>query len=386
MYKVEFFSYVAVEPNDGFKHSSGAYLVDENDVTIVEDYLTMNSFDVPLPVKNAPVYKGDYCRISIVNGSTVGGYLVSDVTREDTTTTVALRPLLAVLDVDVFSDDYTDYDDDIVSASVNVAKWFAAAANSYLDGSENDDDCVDMDSVYTSANIAGSCPMAFEDDTVNLLDVLRQMLTMYRIAATASLGFGGIEASYNRDGDSYITYVRVRLRKIADTATIEADLDNVLDKEITLGDSYGSANKYYLRKTSTDKETDVTTVLGTTVYYLHTDGTVDTDSTKDRITPVHWELGTMEDCDTWDADALAQATDALTAEQYDNEITMDFRRDDTLINPTSMSIGTEVTVYSGGTAYKSILTGREWDGNVHRLIFGQVRVDLTKKLILQRRG
>lgn len=359
----------------------GVWLVDENDVTIAEDYLTMNSFDVPLPVKNAPVEKGNYCRISIVNGGTVGEYLVSDVTREDTTTTVALRPLLAVLDVDVFSDDITVYGVTL-SASEDAVSWFIAAATTYLYMTKNGDRR--CQNVYTDSDdwdwteSTASRPLTFEDDTVNLLDVLKQLLITYKVAATAELTFNV--------ACTQVLSVTVTLSQLSDTATIEADLDNVLDKEITLGDSYGSANKYYLRKTSTDKETDVTTVLGTTVYYLHTDGTVDTDGTKDRITPVYWELGTLEDCDTWDADALAQATDALTAEQYDNEITLDFRRDDTLINPTTMSIGTEVTVYSGGTAYKSILTGREWDGNVHRLIFGQVRVDLTKKLILQRRG
>lgn len=367
MYKVEIFKDDCV----------GAYLVDENNVTIVEDYLTMNSFDVPLPVKNAPVEKGNYCRISIVNGSTVGEYLVSDVTREDTTTTVALRPLLAVLDVDVFSDDLAGS----YSPTTNAVNWSRRVANLYLYNTSEEDEEVNT-TVYTRREsgtfVSDNYPLTIEDDTVNLLDVLKQLLITYKVAATAGLTFNVARTQ--------VLYVTVTLSQLSDTATIEADLDNVLDKEITLGDSYGSANKYYLRKTSTDKETDVTTVLGTTVYYLHTDGTVDTDSTKDRITPVYWELGTLEDCDTWDADALAQATDALTAEQYDNEITLDFRRDDTLINPTTMSIGTEVTVYSGGTAYKSILTGREWDGNVHRLIFGQVRVDLTKKLILQRRG
>ena len=166
---------------------------------------------------------------------------------------------------------------------------------------------------------------------------------------------------------------------------LEADLPNVLEREITLGDSYGSKNKYILRRTSTDQETGTVTVLEEKSYYLHPDGSVD-DQNVDRITPVFWTLGKLENSETWDADALAQAVEALTPEQYDNEIRLTLRRDDKLVTPETLPIGTEATIYIGGQAYRSLLTGREWDGDTHCLVFGKVRVDLTKKLILQRRN
>ena len=127
------------------------------------------------------------------------------------------------------------------------------------------------------------------------------------------------------------------------------------------------------------------TVLEEKSYYLHPDGSVD-DQDADRITPVFWTLGKLENSETWDADALAQAVEALTPEQYDNEIRLTLRRDDKLVTPETLPIGTEATIYIGGQAYRSLLTGREWDGDTHCLVFGKVRVDLTKKLILQRRN
>ena len=160
---------------------------------------------------------------------------------------------------------------------------------------------------------------------------------------------------------------------------------SALEREITLGDSYGSKNKYILRRTSTDQETGTVTVLEEKSYYLHPDGSVDNQNV-DRITPVFWTLGKLENSETWDADALAQAVEALTPEQYDNEIRLTLRRDDKLVTPETLPVGTEATIYIGGQAYRSLLTGREWDGDTHCLVFGKVRVDLTKKLILQRRN
>ena len=51
----------------------------------------------------------------------------------------------------------------------------------------------------------------------------------------------------------------------------------------------------------------------------------------------------------------------------------------------TVSLGTVVTVYGKTTAYKSILTGYTRSGRATTLLLGNVRIDLTKKLILERR-
>ena len=52
---------------------------------------------------------------------------------------------------------------------------------------------------------------------------------------------------------------------------------------------------------------------------------------------------------------------------------------DTLVRPESLEFGQTVRIISDGVSYTSILTGRE-KGAFTKLIFGTVRLDLTKIL------
>lgn len=351
MYKAEFFTQdMAFE---------AVYLLQEDTTLLAEDHLTMDSFDVELSTEKTPVRKGHFCRISRINGGLVQDCIVADCTLSKTTASVSLRPLLALLDAEVYTASMQD-----------CAVWIAQQITEYFVAS---DDAAQNRAIVVQNDVnAGNRPLHFDEDTVNLLEPIAAALTNYKISVQARL-------------DLTAKQVVFVIREIHKQITMEADFANVLYKEITLGDSGAGANKYIVRRISTDSDSGAVTVLGKAVYYLHPDGSVDTQNTN-RILPVVWELGVLENSDTWDADALVQAQEALTPQQYDNEIRLDYRRDDTMISPEALPIGTEATIYTGGNAYRSLLTGREWDGGIHRLIFGQVRVDLTKKLILQRRN
>lgn len=351
MYKAEFFA-------QDFTFAA-AYLLDEADTVLTLDYLTMDKCSLDLPVRKTPVKKGDFCRVSRVGGTVLADFTVADCSCEESDCTVSLRPLQAVLDVDVYNDGIPD-----------CAAWLAQQIRTYLIA--NSDAAQNRALVLENTVPAADRPLTLDGDTANLLDVLATALTAYRLVLDAQLDLAN-------------KCIRLTLGQATTSAVLEADLPNVLEREITLGDSYGSKNKYILRRTSTDQETGTVTVLEEKSYYLHPDGSVD-DQNVDRITPVFWTLGKLENSETWDADALAQAVEALTPEQYDNEIRLTLRRDDKLVTPETLPIGTEATIYIGGQAYRSLLTGREWDGDTHCLVFGKVRVDLTKKLILQRRN
>ncbi len=93
----------------------------------------------------------------------------------------------------------------------------------------------------------------------------------------------------------------------------------------------------------------------------------------------------LEDSETWDALAKAQAVQAMTPSISDNEIKLSYIFDDKIARPFEKKIGTLATIYTGRTAYRSILTGWSIESNLITLVFGLIRVDLTKKLILERR-
>lgn len=210
-----------------------------------------------------------------------------------------------------------------------------------------------------------------DSETLNLVDIMGQALTTYGIYVNAYLDVKNMQ-------------VVVQILPPGGAKTLEANLENVLDKTVTLGDSYGSTNKMIIRKKVTDQETDVVTYTDQVIYYLHPDGTVDT-TDSNRITPVFWALANLADSDTWDQDAQDKAVETLTPEQYDNEIILKYRAGDSLVQPESIQIGTTATIYVDGTAYTSILTGRKIEPGTVTLTFGAVRVALTKQLILQRR-
>lgn len=350
MYKAEFFS-----PSLNFKRS---FPLDES-CLIAVDYLTMDCFDIEIQQKNIKVSKGDFCRISRVNGGVVQDFAVADCSYAETKSNVSLRPLQALLDVDVYNDGIDD-----------CAAWLTRTINEYL--VKNADTWQNRPIVVENQTSAAERPISTEETAVNLLDVMTTALTVYRVIVQAAL-------------DLQNQKVVFAIQQMSASATLEADLGNIVEKEIVLGDSYGSKNKYILRRVQTDQGTGMVKVLETRAYYLHPNGSVDSNN-ENRITPVFWALGELEDSETWEADALSQAVEALTPEQYDNEIRLDYKKDDPMIIPEEILMGTEAVIYMGGQAYKSLLTGREWDGNIHRLVFGCVRTDLTKKIILQRRN
>ena len=66
--------------------------------------------------------------------------------------------------------------------------------------------------------------------------------------------------------------------------------------------------------------------------------------------------------------------------KYKNLIELTVKADDPMINPLTMPIGQVVNIIHEGVSYNSILTGREVKGGLVKLIFGTIRLELTKIL------
>jgi len=321
------------------------------------DYLTFEPTQIVINEK-CMARRGCFARIS---GEISFEGIVSDIQPGKSTTTAAVRPLQALFDFDVFNTDYTD-----------VAQFICDAITDNI--ISNSDTLQNKPLQITNSAVSAARQITSDNSTVNLLSLISSALTIYGIAVDCKLNFA--------KGNEMVI---VEIKEIKNSAVIEADKDNVLERSITLGNGYGSANKIIIRKTEKDSETGIVSVIDTVPFFLHTDGSISSQDT-DRITPVFWTLEDVENCDEWDGKALSKAIEKLTPQKYDNEIVLKLRKSDSIVHPMLMSTGTAVVVYYDKVPYTSILTGKTFSKDTVTLTFGCVRVALTKKLILERRN
>lgn len=347
MCKIEFF-------DDNFNLLS-AHMVEVQ--SIGTDYLAFEPFQISIH-GDSKAKRGCFCRLS---GIISFEGIVSDVQPTEAGETVAVRPLQALFDFEVFN---TSFDD--------VAVFILNAITENV--ISNADTLQNRPVVVTNSAPAAQRSIENTAAKINLLTVISNALKIYRIAVDCKLDL-------SKEGKKVV----VDIKQITDTKTIEADKANVIQKSITLGDSYGSVNKIIIRKTEKDRETGIVSVLDTVPFFLHTDGSVSAVD-QNRITPVFWTLEDIETSDEWDSKALAKATEKLTPQQFDNEIVLTYRKGDGIVHPGLMKIGTAVTVFYNKKPYCSILTGKTMQKDTITLTFGCVRVALTKKLIMERRN
>ena len=322
------------------------------------DYLAYNAYTVTTKMMDAK--KGYFVRITRDNVHVASGY-IADVQPGKTTQEISIKPLQSLFDVEVF---YTPVSDCITWLATNIQ---AALMN-------NADTLQNRPITLTYTASADALPLTGFNlhKTVNILSVIISALKTYGVVCTMSLD---------------VTNKRIVVDIAQQTATqiIEANLENVLQSSVTLGDSYGSTNKLIIRKTDKDSGEN----LGETTFYLHNDGTINTTNTN-RIYPVFWELETLdtEDDQTaaqWLEKATARAKEVLEPAKYDNEIVLMYDVDDQIVHPADAQIGTDTTIYLDGLTYASILTGKKIEGQKITLTYGVVRQDLTKKLAIRQR-
>lgn len=153
---------------------------------------------------------------------------------------------------------------------------------------------------------------------------------------------------------------------------IEADLDNVLSKNIKVKSNNESINKLEIYDSTYNKHT---------TYYLHDDLTYDQNASIKRIIPVKTEIATVEseEGSTFQQTAQKAASERFSGKTFDNLIEIEVMKNDQLIHPEKLEIGQEVNIISKNAIYPSILSGKEIENTV-RLIFGTIRIDLVKIL------
>lgn len=200
-------------------------------------------------------------------------------------------------------------------------------------------------------------------------DVILPAFLQYQIVLTYSINLNTRQIEINIG------------KNTADTLVIEADLPNIIEKEVTIKKSSKQINKVIVY--NTDDYTDTVT------YYLHSDDTFDTED-DDRQLPVLFDNleakqetedqeGTEVVTKTFLEAAHEKAEATFQKNKYTNLIELKMLMEDELIKPKQLEIGQVVSIISEGVVYNSILTGREVNTTT-KLIFGTVRLELTKLL------
>lgn len=155
---------------------------------------------------------------------------------------------------------------------------------------------------------------------------------------------------------------------------VEADLTNVLKKNFVIKETGNDINKLVVANTADYGGSKI-------VYYRHNDKTYSTVNT-DRIEPVIFEYSTVtpDEENTFAMLAAKEAEDKFAEGDFNNLIELTVLSDDSLVRPWEMDLGQEVNVIHNGKIYNSILTGKEIDSGITKLIFGTIRLELTKNL------
>lgn len=155
------------------------------------------------------------------------------------------------------------------------------------------------------------------------------------------------------------------------TFYIESELPNIFVQNIVINENVHDVNKLVVYSQAN--------MSSTITYYLHPDGSYNT-TNSNRVTPVLFDTVSVSVDNTTFADAAAAAaSEAFGSGTYNNLIELTMLNDDALVDPGELQIGQLVSIISNGVSYPSILTGYEI-GNTTKLIFGNVRIDLTKML------
>lgn len=339
-----------------------------SDLSIDDDYIAIQSSVIEIgPTKD--VEMGQFIRIIRDETDYFFG-IVTDASPGECVTTVTFKPFMALFDEDILFDTSLQTDKTVSTSLENVLKKYIRetyAVNS--DSNQNLPLTVNvpaLDSYHTknwSFNIRSDTEGA-NRAIIGLYDVLIvNALKKYGVAIEVSPNFSTKRIVLN-------------IQKISGNFNVDADLDNVTIKTLKVNNRPNGVNKLIVYN-SDDYSESIT-------FYVHTDRTWDANNT-DRIVPVVRELRTATPDSTLDPSeaflyaAVDVAYDALSGLVWDNLIEIECSPNDPLVNPATMLIGQQVSIYYNGDSYTSILTGKNISYELITLVFGSERIKFTKR-------
>ncbi len=345
LYNVEIFS-------DHFVYRDSVQVSDKGDFE--NDYLSVTVNKIDLPGTDLRAGKGDYIRIT-GNELEISG-IITGVTDKATFTQIEYKSFLSMMDVEV-------YYDRTRLQKISLEQWLAEIISGiYVQNADPDQNVYGMEVVYDGRTAGALLDM--DKNIGNLYELLQKALINYQVAVQFSI---------------CVTQKKLLVRISAITGRviyIESDLPNILKKQFNFKPSGHAYNKMTVYNELKESEY--------LIFYLETGGriTIKPDPAK-RITPVIFTTTYAKHEDDDDRSfydvAYDKAYNKLNAEKYDNLIELETEIRDRLVRPLAMQIGQKVAIIREGSVYETILTGIRI-GETVTLMFGTVRLELTKKL------
>lgn len=326
------------------------------------DYLSITENVVMVPFDES-VQKGDYIRLKSREFE-FSGYISSLSIDENLEgyTNIGFRPFMGLFDRDVV------FPTSVLS-SVTLEETLAniITAN-WIENSDSEQNIYGLE-VETISNTTG-WTFYLEDSTqgnmnrtiVNLVEISQLSLSKYKIGLFITANFATKKITCQVGKKSIGSFY------------IEADLPNILDRQIVVNENATDVNKLivyakeYLYDSSNYRKD----------FYLHTDGTYSAVDT-DRIIPVIYEIKTIPYSSNFAYEAGLEADKFFGNTKKSNLIELVVANNDKMISLNNVEIGQEVKVITNGEVYDSLLTGFEI-GTTTKFTFGTVRLDLTKIL------
>ena len=330
LYRIDFF-------NREFEWK-GYSLMPDPDLSF--DYLTLDPFKTNLPGV-LPIERGWYVHITSSAKKPYQG-IVSAVTDDGKSTSVSVKPLLSLFDIDVITTE-----DNLLSAERYIADIITDV---FVDSSDAVERIPGL-SVSTLSDTANVF-LASDSDTQNLHDVIIRALENAQI--TVSVDFKPMSKE-----------ILVCIKKNNSPAIkINADVAEVIDKTFSFRDDYGTVNKVIVYNKDDISER--------AIFYAD-----------DYAPPAVRKITSVSlgSDDTFSDKAQEAAEKELAYKDFDNCIELKYSTNCKLL--PDISIGQEANVYHSGAMYTSFLTGWEISKDTTTLLFGSVRLDLTKILKLE---
>lgn len=304
------------------------------------------------------VIRGDFAQIRI-DGKVYFQGIVKDWNYDGNKTELTINQMSALLDTEVF-------------ANVNLLKtqsieqWMSNLITATFAGNDTFQNLPNL-SIRRISTTSGT-HTASDDGVYNMYDLSVSFFKVYGVCIRISFDFTSrsVRFVFNTPDQSA---TKLSLN-ITDVSSYSIEPSNTAD----------SVNKIIVRNKDNQSQS--------ATYYWHPtefSGTVDTDSTHDRVLPVvtGCEEVQLEEGDTFADVAYQKAYETLYSTRYDDLIQVTFKATSNLLSVGE--IGTLFTLYADGNVYNTILTGiHTLNMGFVELTFGYVRKRLTQ--ILKMKG
>lgn len=350
VYNVEFF-------NRSMQYVGGTVT---DSIAYEYDYLSVSVNSLTI-VKVDGVSIGDYIRIAGAPVTLCGIVEGIELSKESKLVSISYSPLTSVLDVDCLFD--TNLQGGVNTLEATLADIISSLYKANPDTLQN---IPGLTVTTTSSTLNWGFNLKSTHEGMH-----KCIINLWASVISKALLKYGVLVSM--DLDLAEKKVRCVIGKIVSSQRfIEADLPNIIEKNLIIDAVSGSANKLVVYNAGD--------YSATMTYYLHSDGTYDK-TNADRVLPVNLAL---KDVQVEEGSSFASAADSVAGEvlggaMLDNLIELTVLPGDRLVLPEALAIGQSVKIYSNGVAYTSILTGYQLTDRF-KLIFGNIRRDLTKMI------